>query len=100
MNPRLDANARSPSLSVVFGFYTSVQINVDVQGQNIVGDAANEPSIAVSPTNPSKIVIGWRQFNTITSDFREAGWSYTTDAGATWTFPGSLEPGIFRSDPH
>ncbi len=99
VNPRLDATARSAGLSVVFGSYTSVQVNVDALGQNIVGDAANEPSIAVSPTDPDSIVIGWRQFDTIASDFRQAGWSYTTDGGATWTFPGSLEPGIFRSDP-
>jgi len=99
VNPRLDATARSAGLSIVFGSYTSVQVNVDALGQNIVGDAANEPSIAVSLTNPDSIAIGWRQFDTITSNFRQAGWSYTTDGGATWTFPGSLEPGIFRSDP-
>src|SRR5262249_40315257 len=27
------------------------------------------------------------------------GWGFTTDAGTTWTFPGVLEPGVFRSDP-
>jgi hypothetical protein len=66
---------------------------------NIVGDAANEPSIAIDPTNPQRMAIGWRQFDTIASDFRQAGWAYTTDGGATWTFPGVLEPGVFRSDP-
>jgi len=99
VSPRLDAGARSPGLSVVFGPFTSVQVNVDALGQNIVGDAANEPSLAVSPTNPSRIVIGWRQFDTVASDFRQAGWSHSADSGATWTFPGSLEPGVFRSDP-
>jgi hypothetical protein len=30
--------------------FFAVQVNVDDLGQNIVGDAANEPSIAVDPT--------------------------------------------------
>jgi len=80
------------------GFFMS-QVNVSPSGQNIVGDAANEPSIAVDPTNPSRMAIGWRQFNTVTSDFRQAGYAYTTDGGQTWAFPGVIEPGIFRSDP-
>ena len=62
------------------------QVNVDANGLNIVGDAANEPSIAVDPTNPNSIVIGWRQFNTISSSFRQAGNGYTTNGGQTWTF--------------
>ena len=45
------------------------------------------------------MVIAWRQFDSIQSDFRQAGWGFTTDAGVTWSFPGVLEPGIFRSDP-
>jgi hypothetical protein len=35
----------------------------------------------------------------VTSDFRQAGWGYTSDGGATWTFPGVLENNVFRSDP-
>jgi hypothetical protein len=80
------------------GFFTT-QVNVDDFGNNIVGDAANEPSIAVDPTNPNRIAIGWRQFNTITNNFRQAGYAYTTDGGRHWKFPGVIEPGIFRSDP-
>jgi hypothetical protein len=76
-----------------------VQVNVDAQGANIAGDAANEPSIAVDPTAPNRIVIGWRQFDTIASNFRQAGWAYSHDGGRTWTFPGVIEPGVFRSDP-
>jgi len=79
--------------------HLSIQVNVDSEGNNIVGDAANEPSIAVDPTNPNRMAIGWRQFDTISSDFRQAGWGYTSDGGQTWTFPGVIEPGIFRSDP-
>ncbi len=75
------------------------QVNVDAGGQNILFDAANEPSIAVNPLNANEIVIGWRQFDNVASNFRQAGWSYTSDGGLTWTFPGVIEPGIFRSDP-
>ncbi|MFA6233049.1 MAG: T9SS type A sorting domain-containing protein [Bacteroidota bacterium] len=78
--------------------FTSVQVNAP-NGQNILGDAANEPSIAIDPTNPKRIAIGWRQFDTTASSFREAGYSRSTDGGQTWTTPGVLEPGKFRSDP-
>jgi hypothetical protein len=86
-------------MRVVVGPYVSIQVNVDALGLNIVGDAANEPSIAVNPTNSDNIVIGWRQFDSIASNFRQGGWAYSTDAGQHWTFPGVLEPGVFRSDP-
>ena len=89
----------SPRMVSRFGVFTSFQANVDANGNNIVGDAANEPSIAVDPTNGNKMMIAWRQFNSINSDFRQAGWGYTTDAGVTWTFPGVLQNNIFRSDP-
>jgi len=78
-------------------FFT-VQVNVDQFGQNIVGDAANEPSIAIDPFNPNNIAIGWRQFDTISSNFRQAGYAYSTDGGVNWT-TGIIEQGIFRSDP-
>src|SRR5437762_6736143 len=89
----------SPRMVSHFGVFTSFQANVDASGNNIVGDAANEPSISVDPTDGNKMVIGWRQFNSINSDFRQGGWGYTTDGGLTWTFPGVLENNIFRSDP-
>ncbi len=79
--------------------YYSVQVNVDELGGNIPGDAANEPTIAVDPTNPNRMVIGWRQFDNVGSDFRQAGWAYSRNTGRSWTFPGSLDPGVFRSDP-
>jgi hypothetical protein len=79
--------------------FTSYQANVDATGNNILGDAANEPSISVDPTNTNRMVIGWRQFDSINSDFREGGWGYTTDGGVHWTFPGVLENNVFRSDP-
>jgi len=80
------------------GIFTT-QVNVNSSGQNILGDAANEPNIAVDPSNPNRIVIGWRQFDNVNSNFRQAGWSYSSDAGLTWTFPGVINPGVFRSDP-
>jgi hypothetical protein len=89
----------SPRMVSPYAGFTSYQVNVNANHQNIVGDAANEPSIAVDPTNSSRMTIGWRQFDTWTSNFRQGGWGYTTDVGVTWTFPGVLEPGVFRSDP-
>ena len=79
--------------------YTSIQVNVDPRGCNILGDAANEPSIAIDPTDPRKIVIGWRQFDTVESNFRQAGYAYSHDGGHTWVFPGVLDPGVFHTDP-
>ncbi len=89
----------SPGMVSPHDAFTSVQVNVDANGQNITGDAANEPSISVDPTNPNKMTIGWRQFNSVASNFRQAGWGYTSNGGASWTFPGVLENNVFRSDP-
>jgi BNR/Asp-box repeat protein len=89
----------SPRMISQVGVFTSYQVNVDAQGNNILGDAANEPSISVDPTDGNKMAIGWRQFNTYTSDFRQAGYGYTTDSGLTWHFPGVLQNNVFRSDP-
>src|SRR6202040_2109874 len=63
----------SPGMLSHEGPFISHQVNVDANGMNIVGDAANEPSIAVDPTNGNRMVIGWRQFNSVTSNFRQAG---------------------------
>jgi hypothetical protein len=52
----------SPRMISQFGVFTSYQVNVDANGQNIVGDAANECTISVDPTNLSRMAIGWRQF--------------------------------------
>ena len=84
------------------GAFTSVQVNVGYLGDtpvNLIGDAANEPSIAVDPTLPNRMAIGWRQFDTIESNFRQAGWGHSSDGGRSWRFPGVIQPGIFRSDP-
>jgi hypothetical protein len=94
-----ESQERTPAYSYSRSSIITTQVNVDENGQNIVGDAANEPSIAVDRNNSNRIAIGWRQFNTISSNFRQAGFGYTTNGGQNWTFPGVLEPGIFRSDP-
>ena len=89
----------SPAYRLSTSRFFMTQVNVSSNGQNILGDAANEPSIAIDPTNPNNMVMGWRQFDTIASNFRQAGYGYTTNGGQTWTFPGVIEPGVFRSDP-
>jgi len=78
----------SPRMISQFGVFTSYQVNVDASGQNIVGDAANECVISVDPTNGNKMTVVWRQFNDVTSNFRQGGWGYSTDAGITWTSQG------------
>ena len=89
----------SPRMISQYDTFTSYQVNVDSNGNNILGDAANEPSISVDPTNGNKMAIVWRQFNSVTSNFRQAGWGYTTNGGTSWTFPGVLQNNVFRSDP-
>ena len=84
---------------IIRGPYQSIQVNVDSLGDNILGDAANEPSLAIDPTDPNNIVIGWRQFDNVASNFRQSGWAYSHDRGQTWTAPGVLEPAVFSSDP-
>jgi hypothetical protein len=89
----------SPRMISVYDGFISYQANVDQNGQNILGDAANECPISVDPTDGNKMTIAWRQFNDVTSNFRQGGWGYTTDGGVHWTFPGVLENNVFRSDP-
>ena len=100
-NPPVFAPAMvtSPASVSQFGAYTSFQVNVDAHGNNIVGDAANEPSICVHPTNGNKMSIGWRQFDNRLSNFRQAGVAHTTNGGRTWISAGVLEQNVFRSDP-
>ena len=94
-----DEMKKSPAYEYRNSMFFTTQVNVDANGDNIVGDAGNEPSIAVDPLNPNRMVIGWRQFDDINNDFRQAGYGYSTDGGQSWTFPGVIEPGVFRSDP-
>lgn len=75
------------------------QVNVDGQGRNIINDAANEPSLVIDPTNPLRMAIGWRQFDTIASNFRQAGVAFSDNGGNTWKNQRPIEEAIFRSDP-
>jgi hypothetical protein len=77
----------------------TTQVNIDSSGNNITLDAANEPNLAISPVDPNKIVIGWRQFDNVSSNFRQAGFSYSSDGGVTWAKEDVIQPGIFHSDP-
>ncbi len=88
-----------PAYGFKSAFIETIQVNVDENGNDIIGDAANEPSLAIDPTNPNRMAIGWRQFETIESNFRQAGNAYTEDAGQTWTMQSPIEPTVFRSDP-
>ncbi len=94
-----DHMPKGPAYTVRTSDVFTTQVNIDEDGNDIIGDAANEPSIAVDPTNPNRMVIGWRQFDTIDNNFRQAGYGYSLDGGLSWVFPGVLDPGNFRSDP-
>jgi hypothetical protein len=101
-DPYMAPNAESgtsPAYQKQSSLVFTTQVNINSDGENIIGDAGNEPSLAIDPTNPNRMFIGWRQFDNVASNFRQAGYAYTLDAGETWTFPGVIEPGIFRSDP-
>jgi hypothetical protein len=43
--------------------------------------------------------IGWRQFDSVASNFRQAGFAHTTNGGRTWISAGVLQRNVFRSDP-
>ncbi|GMU82140.1 MAG: hypothetical protein AMXMBFR47_20110 [Planctomycetota bacterium] len=88
-----------PPARLSLGPDQSVQVNTAPGGGNIVGDAANEPSITFDPLRPYRMAIGWRQFDSINSSFREAGFAWSRDAGRTWTNGGVLQENSFRTDP-
>lgn len=90
---------KAPGYKMISSQVFTTQVNVDANGDDILNDAANEPSLGVDPTNPLRMVIGWRQFETIESNFRQAGISYTEDGGITWNYLEPLEAELFRSDP-
>ena len=94
--PLLQTAPTNPLLARGFGI---TQVNVDGSGDNILGDAGNEPSIAIDPTAPNRMVIGWRQFDNVNSSFRQAGNAWSNDGGRTWHNRTVFTPGVFRSDP-
>ena len=58
----------------------------------------SRPFALIRP-NGNKMSIGWRQFDSVSSNFRQAGFAYTTNGGRNWISPGVLQPNVFRSDP-
>jgi len=74
------------------GPFVSVQVNVDDNGANIPGDAAHGPSMAIDPTEPARMAIGFRYYDTLETDLHDAGFAYTQDGGRAWSFPGVLAP--------
>lgn len=97
--PPVTPRKASPAIRIKSTGFTMVQVNVNSSGQNILGDAANETTLAINPIDPSNIVMGWRQFDNVNSNFRQAGFGFSFDFGQTWTFPGVINQGTFRSDP-
>lgn len=51
-------------------------------------DSANEPAVAVNPTNPANIVVAYNDFRSAT-DVR-CGYEYTTNGGQSWSAPHDL----------
>lgn len=73
-------------------------------GHNIIGDAANEPWLVENPINPNNMLIGWRQFDSITSN-EDSGRGYEERASRVLDafhllLPAHRVPGdrLFRRD--
>jgi len=94
-----DQKKLSPQYKSVSSLVSTIQVNTDTSNMNIIGDAANEPSLAISPLNPNEMTLGWRQFDNKESNFRQAGIAYSMDGGESWVNIPPIEAGIFRSDP-
>ncbi len=73
--------------------WTNWRLNDDT-----TNELQNEQQVVVSPTNPANLVAAWRDFRL---GYRQVGWAYTHDGGATWTNPGLfVDPHYIRdSDP-
>ena len=99
MAPKIEDSPRLPGHTFRNDSIFTIQVNVDAEGNNIPDDAANEPSLGIDPTDPSRMVIGWRQFDNIASNFRQAGTAITMDQGVSWANLPPIEAGVFRSDP-
>jgi len=107
MNPtiRLVAVAIVPALLTAISvpaeipIEAPVQVNIAAHTGNIVGDAANEPTLAIDPTAADRMVAAWRQFDDPDELLRTAGWATSNDGGRSWTFHGPVDPGVFASDP-
>jgi len=84
-NPEFEDNTNTPlELSPA-----NVRVYINSEPQN-------ECSIAVNPTKPDNIVIG---FNDYTTGTWTPSYSYSTDGGSSWTYGGSVPTGSLSGDP-
>ncbi|MBD3163138.1 MAG: hypothetical protein GF346_11860 [Candidatus Eisenbacteria bacterium] len=60
--------------------WINVKLNEDTTQQ-----LQNEQQVVVNPTDPLNLVSVWRDFRL---GYRQVGYAYTFDGGATWTNPG------------
>lgn len=68
---------------------------------NISNESApqNEPSVKISRKDPNRVVAAWRDFRTgVNPPLRRIGYSYSTDAGETWSVS-ALTPQIIPGAP-
>ena len=74
-----NARPTSPAYGFSGNNIFCTQVNVDNNNLNILGDAANEPSIAIDPTNPDRMVLSQNYPNpfsdhtTISYSLRKSG---------------------------
>ena len=98
--PRLtrDEPVTRPPKFVFRNGYSSTQLNVDEFGANIIGDVANEPTIAIDPTDPDNIVCCWREYEAVGFSSPRVRYALSHDGGQTWA-TGTIDAGVFRTDP-
>lgn len=64
--------------------------NINLSGQT---DPQNEPSVKISRYDPNFVVAAWRDFRTgVIPAIRRVGYSYSTDAGQTWSTSDLIPP--------
>lgn len=73
-----------------WGQTRGVQVNVNGNGQDIGGDAANEVSAVVYPHGFNFMAAGWRQFANKNTSRPAAGYAFSFDGGKSWEFPGTI----------
>ena len=76
----------------VISVFTNINISNQIAPQN-------EPSVKISRKDPNRVVAAWRDFRTgVTPALRRIGYSYSTDAGETWSVS-QLTPQIIPNAP-
>jgi hypothetical protein len=79
----------------------SVFDNIDISNNTA---PQNEPSVKISRKDPNRVVAAWRDFRTgVNPPLRRIGYSYSTDAGVTWSVsqltPQIIPGAALSSDP-